>query len=114
LSCIRCPTRELWADLSTPAASCYASKTELNKSLLNHPFAAAASLCGLFLATRIMTSAERVISALNFLTGEGVNNCPDDCDASNIEALITDYFNEGPGDDESDDEAATGMKVNCK
>ena len=49
-----------------------------------------------------MTSAKRVISALNFLTGEGVNHCPDGCDASDIDALITDCFNEGPSDDESD------------
>ena len=52
-----------------------------------------------------MSSAERVLSALSFLTGEGVNHYPDGCDASDIEALITDYFNEGPSDDESDDES---------
>ena len=48
-----------------------------------------------------MSSAERVLSALSFLTGEGVNHYPDGCDSSAIEALITDYFNEGPSDDES-------------
>ena len=51
-----------------------------------------------------MSSTERVLSALNFLTGEGVNYYPDGCDGSAIEALITDYFNEGP-DDDSDDES---------
>ena len=49
-----------------------------------------------------MTSAERVISALNFLTGKGVSYCPDVCDSSAFEALISDYINEGPSDDESD------------
>ena len=48
-----------------------------------------------------MSSAERVLSALNFLTGEGVNHYPDGCDGSAIEALITDYFNEGHSEDES-------------
>ena len=60
---------------------------------------------GLSTKTRAMSSAERVLSALNFLTGEGVNHYPDDCDGSAIEALITDYFNEGHSDDESDDES---------
>ena len=62
-----------------------------------------------------MMSAERVISALNFLTSEGVNHCPDGCHASDIEALITDYFNEGPSDDESDDEGDhRNEDKNCK
>ena len=52
-----------------------------------------------------MSSAERVLSALSFLTGEGVNQYPDGCDSSATEAFITDYFNEGPSDDESDDES---------
>ena len=51
-----------------------------------------------------MSSTERVLSALNFLTGEGVNYYHDGCDGSAIEALIADYFNEGP-DDDSDDES---------
>ena len=51
-----------------------------------------------------MSSAERVLSALIFLTGEGVNHFPDGCDGSAIEALITDYFNEGQSDDDSGDE----------
>ena len=62
-----------------------------------------------------MTSAERVISALNFLTGKGVNHCPDSCDASDIEALITDYFNEDPSDDASNDEGDhRNESKNCK
>ena len=52
-----------------------------------------------------MSSSERVLSALNFLTGKGVNYYPDGCNRSAMEALITDYFNEGPSDDESDDES---------
>ena len=51
-----------------------------------------------------MSSTARVLSALNFLTGEGVNYFPEGCDGSAIEALITDYFNEGQSDDESDEE----------
>ena len=50
-------------------------------------------------------STERVLSALNFLIGEGVNHYPEGCDASTIEVLITDYFNEGLSNDESDDES---------
>ena len=45
-------------------------------------------------------STARVLSALNFLTGEGVNYYPDNCDRKEIEALITDYFNEDPSDDD--------------
>ena len=41
-----------------------------------------------------MLSAEKVLSALNFLTGEGVNHYPDGCDGSAIETLITNYFND--------------------
>ena len=60
---------------------------------------------------RTMSSAEWVLSALNFLIGEGVNHYPDGCDGSVIKALITDYFNEGQSDDESGDKSTTGMKV---
>lgn len=51
-----------------------------------------------------MSRKDRVLSALNFLTGEGVNYYPDGCDGRAIEALISDYFHDGPSDDESDDE----------
>jgi len=51
-----------------------------------------------------MSSTARVLSVLNFLTGEGVNYFPEGCDGSAIEALITDYFNEGQSDDKSDKE----------
>ena len=51
-----------------------------------------------------MSSAERVLSALHFLTGEGVNHFPDGCDGNTIEVHITDYFNEGQSDDDSGDE----------
>jgi len=48
---------------------------------------------------------DRVLSALNFLTGEGVSYYPHDCDFSAVEALIADYFTHGLIDDkESDDE----------
>ena len=52
-----------------------------------------------------MSSAEKILSALSFLTGKKVNHYPDGWDRSTIEALITDYFNEGHSDDESDDES---------
>ena len=38
------------------------------------------------------TSKERVISALNFLTGEGIDYYPNGCNDNAIEALINDYF----------------------
>ena len=54
-----------------------------------------------------MAAHERVLNALNFLTGEGVAYYPDGCDAQKgraIEALITDYFSNGNNvsKDESD------------
>ena len=52
-----------------------------------------------------MATHERVLNALNFLTGEGVAYYPDGCDAREgraIEALITDYFSNG--NDVSEDE----------
>ena len=52
-----------------------------------------------------MSNTARVLSALNFLTGEVVNYYPDDCNGSAIEALITDYFNEAAlCDDDKDEE----------
>ena len=53
-----------------------------------------------------MAAHERVLNALNFLTGEGVAYYPDGCDAQegrSIEALITDYFSNG--NDVSEDES---------
>ena len=48
---------------------------------------------------------DRVLSALNFLTGEGVNYYPNSTDSNEVEALIADYFNDGPSNDgDSDDE----------
>jgi len=48
---------------------------------------------------------DRVFSALNFLTGEGVNYYPNNTDSNEVEALIADYFIDGPSDDDdSDDE----------
>ena len=48
-----------------------------------------------------MLSAERVSSALNFLTCEGVNYYPDGCYGCTIEVLISDYLNECQSDDEN-------------
>ena len=54
-----------------------------------------------------MSSAQRVLSTLNFFTGEGVNHYPDGCDRSAIEALVSDYLNKG----HSNDKTTTGMKI---
>ena len=53
-----------------------------------------------------MATHERVLNALNFLTGEGEAYYPDGCDAREgraIVALITDYFSNG--NDVSEDES---------
>ena len=50
---------------------------------------------------------ERVISALKFLSGEEINYYSSSCNDNAIEALITDYFNDGGAsgnDDTSDDD----------
>jgi len=39
-----------------------------------------------------------ILSTLNCITGEGINYYPDGCDSNAIEALITDYFVDGPSD----------------
>ena len=41
------------------------------------------------------TLKERVISALNFLSGEGISYYPNSCNDNAIEALTNDYFNDG-------------------
>ena len=53
------------------------------------------------------TSEDRVLTALNFLAGEGVDYYQSDCNDSAIEVFINDYFNDGSAstsksDDESD------------
>ena len=51
-----------------------------------------------------MSNTARVLSALNFLTEEGVNYYPDGCDGRATKALITDYFNEAALCDDQCDE----------
>ena len=51
-----------------------------------------------------MQDTDRVLSALNFLTGEGVSYYPNDTDSNEVEALIMDYFNDGPSDDDDSDD----------
>lgn len=54
------------------------------------------------------STKERVISALNFLSGEGIDYYPSGCNDNAIEALINDYFNDGSAsgnDDTSDDDS---------
>ena len=46
-----------------------------------------------------MATRNRVAAALNFLTGEGIEYCPDTCDDKSIEAFILDYF-DGSGNDD--------------
>lgn len=48
-----------------------------------------------------MAACNRVVAALNFLTGEGIDYYPDDCNEKDIGALISDYFDRD-GNDESD------------
>ena len=43
---------------------------------------------------------DRVIAALNFLTGEGIGYHPDGCDQETL-ALINDYFSAPKADEES-------------
>jgi len=47
---------------------------------------------------------DRVLSALNFLSGKGVSYYPHDCNSSAVEALIVDYFTHRPTDDEERDD----------
>ena len=48
---------------------------------------------------------DRVLSALNFLTGEGVNYYPNNTASNEVEVLIVECFNDGPSDDDdSNDE----------
>ena len=44
-------------------------------------------------AIRGMSAKDRVLSALNFLTGEGISYVPTGVDEGAIQALIDDYFN---------------------
>ena len=48
-----------------------------------------------------MAAHNRVVAALNFLTGKGVDYYPNNCNKKDIGALISDYF-ESNGNDESD------------
>ena len=47
-----------------------------------------------------MAASNRVVAALNALTGEGVDYYPNNCNDKDIEALISDYF-ESNGNDET-------------
>jgi len=51
-----------------------------------------------------MAARDRVLTALNFLAGEGIDYYPSGCNDNAIEALINDYFNDG-SNDTSDDES---------
>ena len=47
---------------------------------------------------------ERVLSALNYITGEGVSYYPEECDTNAIDALISDYSVNAPIDDDDSNE----------
>ena len=49
-----------------------------------------------------MAARNRVLTALIFLTGEGVDFYPDNCNEKENGALISEYF-ESNGNDESDE-----------
>ena len=54
-----------------------------------------------------MAARNRVVAALNFITGEGVDYYPDNCNEKDIGVLISDYFEHGNDDcDEIDCESA--------
>ena len=55
-----------------------------------------------------MAARDRVLSALNFLTGEGIAYHPTGVNDEAIQALIEDYFNNG-SDDESDHSSDEGF-----
>lgn len=50
-----------------------------------------------------MAAKDRVISALNYLTGEGISYYPSGVNDGAIVALIEDYFNTESGNESSDD-----------
>ena len=52
-----------------------------------------------------MAAKDRVLSALNYLTGEGIAYHPTGIDEGAIQALIDDYFNESGSDASDDDES---------
>ena len=53
-----------------------------------------------------MAAKDRVLSALNFLTGEGISYVPSGVDEGAIQALITDDFNAPESGSESSDDAS--------
>ena len=53
-----------------------------------------------------MAAKDRVLSALNFLTGEGISYVPTGVDEGAIQALIEDYFNAPESGSESSDDAS--------
>ena len=60
-----------------------------------------------YLLVKLADSRSRVVSALNFLTGEGICYHPDGVQHTELEALIEDYFNDGNDEmiDDSSDES---------
>ena len=50
-----------------------------------------------------MAAKDRVLSALNFLTGEGISYYPSGIDDGTIVVLIEDYFSTESGNESGDD-----------
>ena len=81
------------------------------RTFTNHHFVnTAANFSGLYL--REMSSKDRVLSALNFLTGEGVSYYWDGVESNQVEALISDYF-DAPTDDEEDHRSDDESEEEC-
>ena len=53
---------------------------------------------------------DRVVAALNFLTGEGIGYHPDGCDQETL-ALINDYFSAPNMEDESGSSDSEGLAL---
>ena len=84
-----------------PCTSFYASEngSEQIPTLSKHLRISAESRIALHKTS--MASRDRVLSALNFITGEGINYYWDGVEGNDVEALISDYF-DAPTDDEDD------------
>ena len=53
---------------------------------------------------------DRVVAALNFLTGEGIDYYPNGCDQEML-ALITDYFSTPKSNEESGSSDSEGLAL---
>ena len=61
-----------------------------------------------YLVEEMADREDRVVTALNFLTGEGIGYHPDDCDQETL-AFINDYFSAPKADEESGSSDSEGL-----